>query len=60
MCVSVCVCVYFVVGVVKEKGKVQQNSIAMQVVNDLYNKCIPFFRPEKDKQFIQSVAMTQT
>lgn len=43
-----------VVGVVKEKGKVQQNSIVMLVVNDLYNKWIPFFRPERDQQFIQS------
>lgn len=36
--------VYFVVvvKVEKEKGRVQQNSRAMLVVNDLYNKCIPF------------------
>lgn len=53
MCVLGCC----VVGVEKKKGKVQRNSIAMQVVNDLYNKCIPFFRPQQDKQFIQSVAM---
>ena len=26
-----------------EKGEVQQNSIALLVVNDLYNKCIFFF-----------------
>lgn len=38
---GMCVCV---VGVEKEKGKVQRNSIAMLVVNDLYNKCIPFFQ----------------
>lgn len=33
-------CVFCVVAVEKEKGKVQCNSIVILLVNDLYNKCI--------------------
>lgn len=61
MCMRECVhCVVFVVREKEEKGKVRGNPIAVLVVNDLYNKCIPFLRAGRDKQFSQSVAMKQT